>query len=146
MAGIKGKNTKPELLVRKLLTTAGVPYRLHRKDLPGAPDIVVPSRQVAIFVHGCFWHVHATCRFAKWPTSRPDFWRAKLSGNASRDSDAAAMLNMLGWRVLVVWECSTRLTASADLLQCSVLSWLTSDEPYGEIGEEHLARQAGTRV
>jgi DNA mismatch endonuclease (patch repair protein) len=141
MAGIRGKNTKPELLVRTLLTQAGVRYRLHRTDLPGTPDIVVPSRQAALFVHGCFWHVHENCRFATWPTTRPDFWRNKLGRNAERDADAVAMLNMLGWRVLVIWECSTRLRSRTPLLAKELLAWIDGDEPYGEIAAEKAAHQ-----
>jgi DNA mismatch endonuclease, patch repair protein len=138
MAGIRGKNTKPELLVRELLTKAGLRYRLHRRDLPGAPDVVIPSMGAAIFVHGCFWHVHANCRFAKWPATRPEFWRSKLTGNADRDADVAAMLNLLGWRVLVVWECSTRSAKPRELLSDALLSWLGGSEAYGEVGAEPL--------
>src|SRR5690349_6902310 len=85
MAGIRGKDTKPEMLVRRCLTAAGARYRLHRRDLPGAPDIALPGAKVAIFVHGCFWHVHCGCRFAATPATRPEFWRAKLQGNVERD-------------------------------------------------------------
>lgn len=133
MAGIRGTNTKPELLVRRVLTQAGVRYRLHRRDLPGAPDVVIPSRSAAIFVHGCFWHVHQNCPYAKLPATRGDFWRAKLAGNVERDADATALLNMLGWRVLVVWECSTRRAPTMSRVGEAMLAWLKGDEPYGEI-------------
>lgn len=136
MAGIRGKNTKPELLVRRLLTQAGIRYRLHRKDLPGAPDIVIPALRTVVFVHGCFWHAHQGCHFAKWPSTRPEFWRAKLGRNAERDQDASVMLNMLGWRVLVVWECATRRAVAAADLPEAMLTWLSGSEPYGEIGAE----------
>lgn len=136
MSGIRAKHTKPELLVRGVLTQAGVRYRLHRTELPGAPDIVIPSLQVAIFVHGCFWHAHTGCRFAKWPSTRPDFWRSKLLRNVDRDEGASMMLNMLGWRVLVVWECATRRAAATEDLAEGLLAWIAGNEGYGEIGEQ----------
>lgn len=133
MAGIKGKDTKPEILVRRCLSAAGIRYRLHLRDLPGAPDVVLPGRKVAIFVHGCFWHVHQGCRFAATPATRPEFWKAKLQGNVDRDEGAVARLAMLGWRVLVVWECATR---SAEILGLcrAILRWLDGGSEYGEIG------------
>lgn len=133
MAGIKGKNTRPEMLVRRCLSGAGHRYRLHRRDLPGAPDIVLPGAKVAIFVHGCFWHVHKGCRFAASPATRPEFWKAKLQGNVERDEGSVAQLSMLGWRVLVVWECATRSAAASDLCG-AVLRWLEEGSDYGEIG------------
>jgi DNA mismatch endonuclease, patch repair protein len=133
MAGIRGKDTKPEMLVRRCLTAAGARYRLHRRDLPGAPDIALPGAKVAIFVHGCFWHVHHGCRFAATPATRPEFWRAKLQGNVERDEGAIARLAMLGWRVLVVWECATRSADALDLCG-SILRWIESGSDYAEIG------------
>jgi DNA mismatch endonuclease, patch repair protein len=141
MAGIKGKNTTPEMLVRRCLSDVGARYRLHRRDLPGAPDIVLPGAKVAIFVHGCFWHVHQGCRFAKWPSTRPEFWRDKLERNVERDQDATAMLNMLGWRVLVVWECATRRGAATPTLTQAVLTWVAGSQPYDELGAEDLLTQ-----
>jgi DNA mismatch endonuclease (patch repair protein) len=138
MAGIGGKHTKPERTVRGLLTLAGVRYRLHRTELPGAPDVVVPSRKAAILIHGCFWHVHEGCRYAKWPADRAEVWRSKLQRNVERDAGAAAMLNMLGWRVLVIWECSTRRVTTSLALQRAVLTWLAGDDDYGEIDQQHL--------
>ena len=105
MRQVKGKDTSPELKVRKALTGLGARYRLHRKDLPGSPDIVLPGRRLAIFVHGCFWHMHVGCRFARLPATRPGFWRVKLEGNVARDRRAVDALVGSGWRVLVVWEC-----------------------------------------
>lgn len=134
MSGIKGKHTKPEMLARALLTAAGFRYRLHRRDLPGAPDIVLPGRKVAIFVHGCFWHAHEGCRLAATPATRPEFWKAKLAGNVERDEAAVAKLAMLGWRVLVVWECSTRKGAASDLL-AALPAWIKGGSEYGEIGD-----------
>lgn len=105
MAGIKGKNTKPEMLVRKLVHGMGFRFRLHRKDLPGSPDLVFPRLRKVIFVHGCFWHRHPGCRLAYTPKSNVQFWQDKLEGNARRDAMALTALNVLGWEELVVWEC-----------------------------------------
>jgi DNA mismatch endonuclease (patch repair protein) len=134
MAGIKGKNSQPELLVRRLLFGSGYRFRLHRPDLPGTPDIVMPGRKVAIFVHGCFWHLHQGCRYAKLPATRPDFWKAKLEANVDRDRRSVEKLQALGWRVLCVWECSTRDAETAAGLQAAMSSWIESVEPLGEIG------------
>jgi DNA mismatch endonuclease (patch repair protein) len=108
MASIKAKDTKPELLVRRLLHSMGYRFRLHRKDLPGTPDMVFPGRAAIIFVHGCFWHQHADCRFAAMPATRRSFWKNKLEANRQRDRRALATLRRHGWRVAVVWECQTR--------------------------------------
>jgi len=133
MAGIKGKNSAPELLVRRLLFASGYRFRLHRRDLPGTPDIVMPGRMVAVFVHGCFWHMHQDCRYAKLPRTRPDFWKAKLLANVKRDRLAIETLNALGWRVLVVWECATRQTNADDGLQDALRLWIEGDSRFGEI-------------
>lgn len=109
MAGIKGKNTNPELFVRKTLHSLGFRYRLGGYGLLGKPDIVFSSKKIAIFVHGCFWHRH-TCKYFKWPTTNQEFWQKKLNGNASRDEKIELELKNLGWKVLVVWECELRQT------------------------------------
>lgn len=109
MSGIRGKNTKPELLVRSHLHRAGLRFRLHSRHLPGTPDIALPSRRVAILVHGCFWHRHNRCRFAYEPKSNRGFWRKKFAENVERDRRKAAALRKAGWKVLTVWEC--RITA-----------------------------------
>ncbi|UZB04358.1 very short patch repair endonuclease [Xanthomonas citri pv. fuscans] len=134
MAGIQGKNTKPELIVRRMLFASGYRFRLHRRDLPGAPDIVMSGRKVAVFVHGCFWHMHEGCRFAKMPATRTEFWKTKLEANVARDRRAVENLRALGWRVLCVWECSTRDTEAAAGLQAAMSSWIEGGEPFGEIG------------
>lgn len=134
MAGIKSKGTKPEILVRRALFAEGLRFRLHRGDLPGAPDIVLPGRRVAIFVHGCFWHRHAGCRLAKLPSSNADFWRKKLDGNVKRDGLAVVALGKVGWRVLVVWECATRGKA-AEGLKRQLLDWISGKASFGEIPE-----------
>jgi DNA mismatch endonuclease, patch repair protein len=138
MAGIRGKNTTPELRVRQTLTQAGIRFRLHRRDLPGVPDIVVPAFRAAIFVHGCFWHAHQDCKLAKLPSTRTTYWREKLERNVERDEDASAMLNMLGWRVLMVWECATRPVAAAPAFEQAMLTWLKGSESRKEIGIKDL--------
>lgn len=105
MSRIRGKNTRPELQVRRLLFAAGYRYRLHVPTLPGSPDLVFSSRKKVIFVHGCFWHLHENCRFARLPKSRVEFWSNKLSANKARDSRKSEALIAAGWKVMVVWEC-----------------------------------------
>lgn len=117
MSGIRGRNTKPELAVRRYLHARGFRYRLHVRELPGKPDIVLPRYRTAVFVHGCFWHRHEGCRFAYTPKSRQQFWLAKLEGNAVRDERAAQRLRDLGWRVEVVWECEVTPTGLSGLAE-----------------------------
>ena len=126
MSGIKGKNTKPELIVRSFLHSQGYRFRLHRKDLPGKPDIVLPRLKVCVFVHGCFWHRHPGCRYAVMPKSRVDFWTTKLEGNVERDHRAAEQLGELGWKVLVVWECELR---TPEIAMSALLKKLRSFDP-----------------
>ena len=109
MQAVKGKNTLPELVVRSLLHRLGFRFRLHRKDLPGTPDIVFPSRKVAIFVHGCFWHGHG-CRIGQPPKSRLDYWTPKIAANRVRDDRKQTALAAAGWRSLVVWQCELKDT------------------------------------
>lgn len=105
MSHISGRNTKPEIVVRKLLHRMGYRFRLHDKRLPGKPDIVLPRHKKIIFVHGCFWHGHPDCKRAKLPTSNVDFWQAKIAGNIKRDGENIAALAKQGWKVLIVWGC-----------------------------------------
>jgi DNA mismatch endonuclease (patch repair protein) len=107
MAGIRGKDTKPELIVRSFLHHAGLRYRLHAK-LPGKPDLILPKYQTAVFVHGCFWHRHEGCRYATTPSSNSVFWKEKLVGNVNRDARVKQQLKKLGWRVLVIWSCQLK--------------------------------------
>jgi DNA mismatch endonuclease (patch repair protein) len=108
MAAIRSKNTKPEMIVRRLLCEMGLRYRLHRTDLPGKPDIVMPGRKVAIFVHGCFFHMHK-CRYGRvMPATNSEFWQTKRKGNAARDRRNVRQLRKLGWQVVTVWECETK--------------------------------------
>lgn len=118
MALVRGKNTKPELVVRRLVHGLGYRYRLHRRDLPGTPDLVFPNRRKVIFVHGCFWHRHMNCALGRLPKSRSEFWFPKLEGNAERDERNVRELAQLGWRVLTVWECQLRdKTRLADMIR-----------------------------
>lgn len=107
MSRIRGRDTKPELVVRRGLHARGLRFRLHRRDLPGRPDLVLPRYRTAIFIHGCFWHGHH-CPMFKWPATRPDFWKRKIGGNRERDAAAVAALRREGWRVLLIWECAAR--------------------------------------
>lgn len=105
MARVRGKNTQPEMIVRKLVFAAGYRYRLHVRNLPGSPDLVFPSRKKVIFVHGCFWHRHDNCNRSRMPKSRVEFWSEKLNGNKARDERDFAALTQDGWQVHIVWEC-----------------------------------------
>lgn len=118
MALIRARDTKPELKVRRAIYAAGLRYRLHAKDLPGRPDLVLRSRRIVIFVHGCFWHQHPdhSCKLARMPKSRLEFWRPKLEGNRQRDIRTRGELEARGWSVFEVWECQT----SADELEALV--------------------------
>jgi DNA mismatch endonuclease (patch repair protein) len=144
MSGIRGSNTTPEVVVRKALFAAGYRYRLQRRDLPGRPDVVMPGRKVAIFVHGCFWHHHQDCRFAKVPATRPEFWEEKLKTNKARDARCVSELQAMGWRVLVVWECFLRTTKSALDVQSALTDWIESDKQAGELREQ-LAQPAESK-
>lgn len=110
MRRIRRENTRPELLVRGILFRLGYRFRLHRKELPGSPDIVFPGRRSVIFVHGCYWHGHVGCAKATVPKTRTDFWLRKFERNARRDLEKTAKLEQDGWRVLVVWECELKDT------------------------------------
>lgn len=111
MSRIRGCNTAPEIRVRSLLHGMGYRFRVHRRDLPGRPDVVLPKYRTAIFVHGCFWHRHAKCRMAYTPKSRSAFWTAKFRENTARDHLQTRALRRLGWNVVVIWECQTKSEA-----------------------------------
>lgn len=107
MRAVRSQDTGPEMIVRRFLHAAGLRFRLHDRHLPGVPDLVFPSRRVALFVHGCFWHQHPGCQAADRPKSRTDYWNRKLDGNVARDTRHQAELASAGWTVLVIWECET---------------------------------------
>ena len=108
MSKVKGMNTTPELKVRQVLHAMGYRFRLHRKDLPGKPDIVLPKYRVCLFVHGCYWHQHQGCKRATFPRTNREFWAKKFDQNRIRDESVAFALIQAGWRVCVIWECETR--------------------------------------
>lgn len=126
MSRIGGKDTKPEMVVRRLIHSLGYRYRLHQRDLPGSPDLVFPSRRRVVFVHGCFWHRHpdSSCKLARLPKSREEFWIPKFEANATRDHRNEAALEHLGWGVLVIWECETKDPA---LLQDKIEAFLQNE-------------------
>jgi len=110
MSRVRGKNTAPELLVRSLLHDMGFRFRLHRKDLPGSPDIILPKYKTVIFVHGCYWHRHPGCKFSSTPHTNRDFWIKKFSETVRRDRENSIKLEESGWNVLVIWQCETKNT------------------------------------
>lgn len=134
MSGIRGTNTKPELLLRKGLHAMGFRFRLHDRSLPGKPDIVLPRYKAVIFAHGCFWHGH-DCHLFKWPSTRPQFWQAKIARNRAVDERTDTALSEAGWRQAIVWECAlkgkTRLPLEDVIQSCA--EWLKSDRPRLEI-------------
>lgn len=132
MSGIRGRNTKPEILIRSLLHRHGFRFRLHVRDLPGKPDIVLPRYHAVIFVHGCFWHGH-DCPLFKWPGTRPDFWRDKIGRNRANDHKASEALLASGWRVGIVWECAIREACkNIEGVAQSLADWLRSSAPFIE--------------
>jgi len=108
MSRIRSKNTKPEIAVRKILYRSGFRYRLHRKDLPGKPDIVLPKNKIAFFINGCFWHQHEGCSKKSFPKSNTDYWKDKFKNNISRQNRDIKSLEDLGWKVCLIWECETK--------------------------------------
>jgi DNA mismatch endonuclease (patch repair protein) len=140
MAGIKGKNTKPELAVRRALHARGFRYRLHAKDVPGRPDLVLPKHRAVVFVHGCFWHRHEGCRFTTTPSTRPNFWLAKFEANIARDAAIRTALLDDGWRVATVWECALRKPEQVESSTEGLSIWLRSEELQIEIGDDNTRR------
>ena len=114
MRRVKGRNTTPEMTVRRALTRLGARYRLHRKDLPGKPDIVMPGRKLALFVHGCFWHGHDCARGSRVPKANREYWVAKVGRNVARDARSGEALAALGWRVETIWECDLKDAAALE--------------------------------
>lgn len=134
MAGIKGKNTKGEVLIRKGLHNLGFRYQLHRKDLPGNPDLVFPKYKSIIFVNGCFWHAH-DCHLFKWPSTRPEFWEKKISENKIRDCKNIVACTEMGWKVLIIWECSYKGKTKRKLEEVlqTAAKWILYDTSNAEI-------------
>ena len=128
MAAIRGRDTRPEILIRKGLHARGFRFRLHAKDLAGRPDLVLPKHRAVLFVHGCFWHGH-TCPLFRWPKTRGEFWRDKIGRNRERDAAALAALQGQGWRIAVIWECALKGRGRLPLPQVidSLAAWLFSD-------------------
>ena len=129
MARVKSKDTSPERTVRRVLTGLGARYRLHRKDLPGNPDIVMPGRKLAIFVHGCFWHGHDCARGARVPKANRDYWLAKVARNRARDAKASEALRADGWAVETVWECELKDAARLSDRLAAILGRRGSPKP-----------------
>jgi DNA mismatch endonuclease (patch repair protein) len=113
MRRIRNKNTKPEVLLRSMLHQVGLRFRIHRKDLPGTPDIAFPGRRKAIFVHGCFWHQHSTCKEGRLPGTRREYWEPKLARNRARDAAVLLQIRERGWEAMTVWECEIERDISA---------------------------------
>jgi len=133
ISGIRGRNTKPEILIRRLLHLHGFRFRLHVRDLPGKPDIVLPRYHAIVFVHGCFWHGH-DCPLFKWPGTRPDFWREKIGRNQAKDNLVREALLANGWRVGIVWECALRGAGkNIEGVAQSLSEWLRSVAPLIEV-------------
>ncbi|TQS70336.1 DNA mismatch endonuclease Vsr [Rhodobacteraceae bacterium] len=130
MSGIRGKDTKPEIIVRRLLHRLGYRFRLHRKDLPGRPDVVLPKWRTVIFVNGCYWHGHEDCHLFRSPKTRTEFWTHKIEGNQVRDRRNHAALEDAGWKVLVIWECavSKKLSLTDEQLEVAIAAALASSE------------------
>jgi DNA mismatch endonuclease (patch repair protein) len=133
MSGIRSRDTKPEIALRSALHAKGFRFRVHRKDLPGRPDIVLPKYNAVIEVHGCFWHGHG-CDLFRYPATNPEFWRQKIRENRIRDQRTHDALRALGWRVLTVWECATR-GRTQETIADSVAAWIVSGDEEGEIGK-----------
>ena len=129
MSGIRGRDTRPELRVRRYLHRVGFRFRLHAKHLPGNPDLVLPRLKTAIFVHGCFWHRHAGCPDASTPSTRRDFWLDKFAANVARDGTAQDRLRELGWTVLTIWECETKSEVALDQLAWALFAIAVGHEP-----------------
>ena len=134
MTGIRGKDTKPELVIRQGLHALGFRYKLHDRQLPGTPDLVLPRWRAVIQIHGCFWHGH-DCPLFRWPQTRQEFWRAKIRRNVKRDREVNEALDREGWRVLTVWECALKGPGriGADATVTRAAAWLGSGARTGEI-------------
>ena len=127
MSHIRSKDTKPEVLVRRFLFASGFRFRLHRKDLPGKPDIVLPKYKTAIFINGCFWHGHPGCKYATIPETNREFWLSKISGNVERDKITYSRLAEFGWKVIEIWQCQLK-TRTKDITLQNLLTELHNEQ------------------
>lgn len=141
MSRIRGKDTRPELLIRRGLHALGFRYRLHRTDLPGTPDIILPKHRAVVFVHGCFWHGHEGCPAFRLPGSRPEFWKSKIERNAARDERDRKALLAMDWRVMTVWECAlrgpNRLGLEIVIGNCAI--WILEGRELGDLSSKTRA-------
>ncbi len=147
MSGIRSRNTSPELIVRRGLYSIGFRYRLHRKDIPGTPDIVLSKYKAVIFVHGCFWHGH-DCHLFKVPATRTQFWIKKIQANRNRDNKNMRLIIDRGWRVCIVWECALRGRAQREMLPSNIEQigqWILSEEPFMQIDSDSSYRYNAVR-
>jgi DNA mismatch endonuclease (patch repair protein) len=135
MSSIRGKDTKPERSLRSALWRAGFRFRLHAKNLPGHPDVVLPKWRTVVFVHGCFWHAHSACRYFRVPRTRQEFWCTKFEANRARDKHVVELLIAAGWRVFIVWECSLRNHETKTIKELETLIW-NSNEGSCELRED----------
>ena len=140
MAGIRGRDTQPEMLVRRYLHGHGFRYSLSRRDLPGRPDLVLTRHEVVVLVHGCYWHGHVGCRYATTPSTRREFWQAKISGNRERDARVVSELKELEWRIAIVWECTLRRNSEVALRRLE--RFVKSTRRQIEIGSPPQARRS----
>ncbi|MCH6205887.1 very short patch repair endonuclease [Brucella ciceri] len=138
MSGIKGKNTKPELVLRRALHARGFRFRLHSSKIHGQPDIFLPKYRAVVFVHGCFWHRHEGCRYATTPSTRPEFWQIKFDANVARDSAVRKKLLKGGWRVAIVWECALRKSDQVELAGERLAAWLVGCASQLDLGGADL--------
>lgn len=138
MSGIRGKNTKPELALRRALHARGFRFRLHFGKVHGRPDLVLAKHRAVVFVHGCFWHRHQGCRLTTTPSTRPDFWQAKFDANVARDSAVREMLLNDGWRVATIWECALRKPSHVELVTENLVTWLVGSAMQLDVGAEEL--------
>lgn len=139
MSAIRGKDTKPELALRRALHARGFRFRLHSKKLQGRPDLVLPKYRAVVLVHGCFWHRHVGCRYATTPATRSEFWQAKFAANVARDSAVRGALLEEGWRVSTIWECALRKPEQVSVATDRLSEWLLTASDTLELGENEVS-------
>ena len=142
MQRVRGRDTQPEMLLRRSLHSRGFRYRLHRRGLPGKPDLVFPKHCAVIFVHGCFWHRHERCRYVTTPSTRAEFWQGKFQANVARDIAVRESLLEEGWRVATIWECALRRRAQVATVADQISTWLLTETDTLELGEREISAAA----